>query len=262
MTGLIDLRGQRAVVTGGAAGIGLATAKLLVECGAHVAVLDRDDAAASAAADAIGAIACAADVADAAGMSDAMAFVADRLGGITALIANAGVGSPRPASVVDLPLEEWDRLFGVNVTGAFLSARFAIPHIRAAGGGSVSFTSSAGGLTGTQGQAAYSATKAAIVSLTKSLALDHGHERIRVNCVCPGPIDTETMREITAMPGFLEMLSSAVPVGRIGAVDEVASCFAFLVSDAARYVSGHALVVDGGLLAGTHRPPPAAPTDT
>ena len=240
--GLLD--GTRAIVTGGASGIGAATCRRFVEEGAVVAVLDVDGAAAAAVAEPLGATVVAADVADAGAMASAVASASEALGGLTCLVNNAGVGNVM--HLVDYPDAEWDRLLDVNLRGTFHGLRAALPLLSEAGGaGCVVNVASVSGLRPTRGEAPYSAAKAAVVSLTRSAALEYAPE-VRVNAVAPGFIDTPLTNFAVAEPAFAEPIVAGTPLQRIGTADEVADVIVFLCSPLARYVTGETVVVDGG----------------
>jgi NAD(P)-dependent dehydrogenase (short-subunit alcohol dehydrogenase family) len=244
--GLLD--GTKAIVTGGASGIGAATCRRFVEEGAAVAVLDVDGEAAAAVAEPLGATVVEADVADAGAMASAVTAAAEALGGLTGLVNNAGVGNVM--HLVDYPDAEWDRLLDVNLRGTFHGLRAALPLLREAGGrGCVVNVASVSGLRPTRGEAPYSAAKAAVVSLTRSAALEYAPE-VRVNAVAPGFIDTPLTNFAVAEPTFADPIVAGTPLQRIGTADEVADVIVFLCSPLARYVTGETVVVDGGSVLG------------
>ena len=240
--GLLD--GQRALVTGGASGIGAATCRRLAEEGAAVAVLDVDaDGAATVAAEVDG-VALEADVADPTAMAAAVTEARERLGGLSVLVNNAGTGNVMPLH--RYPDAEWDRLLDVNLRGTFHGLRAALPLLaEAPGGGSVVNVASVSGLVPTRGEAPYSAAKAAVVSLTRSAALEYAPS-VRVNVVAPGFIDTPLTAFAVAEPTFAGPIAAGTPLGRIGTAEEVADVILFLASPLARYVTGATVVVDGG----------------
>jgi NAD(P)-dependent dehydrogenase (short-subunit alcohol dehydrogenase family) len=174
------------------------------------------------------------------------------LGGIDILFNNAGI--IRRASVVDTSEEEWDRVMAVNVKSIFLLGKYAIPHMINAGGGAVVNVSSGWGLVGGRDAASYCASKGAVVQLTRAMALDHGDDNIRVNCICPGDTDTPMLRNEAQQLGEAEdeFLAEAAdrPLKRIGKPEDIAQAALYLVSDSAAFVTGTTLVVDGGGLAG------------
>ncbi len=247
--------GQVALVTGAASGLGRATAIGLAREGARLMLLDRDaDGLAETAALCPGALTLAGDASQAADVEAAVAGAAS-LGPLRLLVTAAGLLGPvRPATEVEEA--EWDRLFAVNVKGTWLAARAAFPRMRAAGGGAMVAFASAAGLVGSPTMPAYSASKGAVVLLTRSLAVAHAAEGIRVNCVCPGSIETPMLEETFASAGdpaaraAREALFRARhPIGRFGRAEEVADAVLFLLSAEAGFVTGVALPVDGGRLA-------------
>ena len=253
-----------AVVTGGASGIGLATASRFAEEGAAVAVVDVDEAAAEKAAAGIvesggRAVAVRADVSRAEECDAAVTATIDAFGGLDILVNNAGI--ERTGSVVAMSETDWDLLWAVNVKSGFLMSKYSVPQMRERGGGVILFTASVGGLWGCTGQVAYSATKAAIVNMTKTMAMDHAAHGIRVNCVCPGGTRTPIVEQTLALmgPEIAEMLdqkmAQLVPYGgRLAEPREMADAFVYLASSEASFVTGHALVVDGAQSAGLFMP--------
>jgi len=237
------LDGHKVLVTGGGSGIGEAVCRQLAAGGASVAVLDRRPEGAEAVAAAVGGCWVIADVREPAAVGIALADAADRLGGLTGLVNNAGVGSlKRLESYTDA---DWSRLLGVNLTGAFHTIRAAAPLLRASGGGAIVNVSSVSGMVPTRGEGPYSVAKAGLLALTRSAALELA-PAIRVNAVSPGFIETPLTADLLAMEGVRAGLEDRTPLGRIGTAEEVAATVVFLCSDAARYVTGHNLVVDGG----------------
>jgi NAD(P)-dependent dehydrogenase (short-subunit alcohol dehydrogenase family) len=236
--------GRTAIVTGGASGIGRATALRLARDGAAVAVLDRNGDGARAVAAEIGGHAFEVDVRDAEAVGRAVEAAVAALGGVEILVNNAGVGDLRPLHTVDNRL--WHRLIDVNLTGTYLAMAAVIPAMLAGGRGVIVNNASVSGMSPTRNEAAYSAAKAGVIALTASGALEYG-PTIRVNCVAPGFIRTPLTAIWDDHPEAFAPISEAIPLGRIGEADEVAEVIAFLCSDAAAYVTGHTLVVDGGL---------------
>ena len=251
------LKGKVALVTGGASGIGRATAILLAREGAAVMVHDLKEEG-QATAEAILAAGGRAsfvrgDVTRAADCQAAVQKAVTDFGGLHVLVNNAGI--IRRASVVDTTEEEWDRVMAVNVKSVFLFSRAAIPIMARGGGGVIVNTASGWGLDGGRDAASYCASKAAVVNLTRAMAIDHADQNIRVNCVCPGDTDTAMLREEARQLGqdvgqFLAR-SAQRPLGRMGRPEEIAQAILFLASDASSYVTGTALVVDGGGHAGS-----------
>jgi NAD(P)-dependent dehydrogenase (short-subunit alcohol dehydrogenase family) len=236
--------GRTALVTGGASGIGRATALRLARDGAAVAVLDRDGEGARAVAKKVGGPAFEVDVRDGDAVRAAVDATVETLGSLTILVNNAGVGDLRPLHTVDERL--WHRLIDVNLTGTYHAMAAAIPPMLAAGRGAIVNNASVSGLGPTRNEAAYSAAKAGVIALTASGALEYG-PTIRVNCVAPGFIRTPLTAIWDEHPDAFAPIGDAIPLGRIGEAEEVAEVIAFLCSDAAAYITGHTLVVDGGL---------------
>ena len=242
------LEGCRAIVTGGASGIGAATCRRFVEEGAAVVVLDVNGDGARAVAEVLGAPAIEVDVADPLALATAGAAAADALGGLTCMVNNAGTGNVMP--LVDYPDTEWDRLLDVNLRGTFHGLRAALPLLQAADGSSgVVNGASFMGRRPPRGEAPYSAAKAAVVSLTRSAALEYAPE-VRVNAVAPGFIDTPLTAFAVIDPTTADPIAAGTPLGRIGTADEVADVIVFLCSPLARYVTGETVVVDGGSVLG------------
>ena len=239
----VDLSGHRAIVTGGGAGIGAATARRLVAAGARVAILDRDGAAAAAVATELGADAIEVDVADGAATTAAVREAAERLDGLTDVVANAGVGRNRPLH--QYTDDEWRLVVGVNLDGTFHTLRAAIPLLLDGGGGSIVTVASLNASRPLQGEAPYNAAKAGVLALTRTAALEYA-PTIRANCVSPGMVATALTSLITDDEAFTAVAEAGTPLGRIGAPEDVAGVIAFLCSEAARYVTGQELIVDGG----------------
>jgi NAD(P)-dependent dehydrogenase (short-subunit alcohol dehydrogenase family) len=252
------LAGRVALVTGGASGIGRATALLFAREGAAVAISDIDEEAGlQVAREIVGGGGRAfferADVASAADCERVVERALGEFGGIHVLFNNAGI--IRRASVVELSEEDWDRVMAVNVKSMFLMSRLVVPVMVKAGGGSIINTASGWGLVGGPRAAVYCASKGAVVQLTKAMAVDHGPQKIRVNCICPGDTNTAMLRQEAQQLGEREdrflAESARRPLGRIGKAEEIAEAALYLASDAASFVTGTALVVDGGGLAGS-----------
>ena len=250
------LRGKAALITGGASGIGRATALLFAEEGAGVAIADIDAGRGEALRDEIRSrggralfIAC--DVTQAADCQRAVERTVSELGGLDILFNNAG--TIRRATVLEVSEEEWDRVMAVNVRSVFLMSKYAIPHMERAGGGSIINTSSGWGLKGGPQAVSYCASKGAVTNMTRAMAIDHGEQKIRVNAVCPGDTDTPMLRGEAGQLGMgeEEFMKEAAdrPLRRYAQPEEIAQAVLYLASDAAGYVTGAALVIDGGGMA-------------
>jgi len=246
--------GKVALVTGGASGIGAATARRLADEGARVMIGDLAEGAAKDVADSLPgeAAARAVDVSD---MEQVQALVdgtVERFGRLDVLFNNAGIGCFGRSDALDP--ETWHRVIAVDLHSIFYGCRAAIPHLRAGGGGAIVNTASVSGLGADYGFSAYNAAKGAVVNYTRTLAIDHAAEGIRVNAVCPGTIRTALTQILMDQPKLVEEYERCIPMGRVGEADEIADVVAFLASDDARYVTGQALAIDGGLTCHTGQP--------
>jgi len=252
------LDGKVALITGGASGIGRATALLFAREGAAVAVVDVNEHEGQTVVQTIieeggQAIFLRGDVTRAADCQLAVQQTVEQLGRLDILFNNAGI--IRRASVVETNEEEWDLVMATNVKSVFLLSKYAIPIMAKAGGGVIINNASAWGLVGGRNAASYCASKGAVVLLTKAMALDHGAQNIRVNCICPGDTDTPMLRNEAKQLGKSErqFLAEATqrPLQRVGRPEEIAQAALYLASDASSFVTGTALVIDGGGLAGS-----------
>jgi len=234
VSGPLSLDGRRALVTGGASGIGAATTALLRERGADVVTVDLHGGD------------IAADVRDEQSVAAAVAAASERLGGAPDLVVTAA-GIYRVAPAVETTAAEWDEVLEINLRGTFFTAREAARAMT--GGGAIVTIASTAALQPDAGEptAPYNASKAGVVALTKQLAVELAPHRIRVNTVCPGVIDTPMLRVMDDPEAGERFLREGVPLQRLGAPSEVAQAIAFLASDAAAYITGVALPVDGGL---------------
>ena len=244
------LTGKRVLVTGAASGIGAACARRFADEGATVAGLDLAAKPSGSACNAW----VRADVADESAVATAVAEATDSLGAIDVLVNAAGVLSVGGADTLEVA--EWERVLGVNLKGTWLVSKHVVPQMVAAGSGSIVNLASIEGLEGFSGQTAYNVSKGGVVLLTRNMAADFGPAGVRVNCLCPGLIETP-MTSILEDPAFAPVRDAFVDwhlLGRAGQPEEVAAAALFLASDDASFVHGAALVVDGGLTAGRRFP--------
>jgi 3-oxoacyl-[acyl-carrier protein] reductase len=258
---LKGLENRAVLVTGGAAGIGLATARRFAAEGARVAIWDVAEAAGRAAAEELSrgraeAVFLSVDVTDGAAVDRGMEEVVGRLGGLSVLVNNAGI--LRDAQLVRwkdgavagrMEEKDFDSLISVNLKGVFLCARAATPHLIRSGGGAILNATSVVGLYGNFGQTNYVASKAGVIGMTRTWARELGRYGIRVNAVAPGFIATEILK---AMPEkVIASMVQHTPLGRMGTPEDVANAYAWLASDEASFVTGEVLSVDGGIVVGT-----------
>ena len=248
--------GRVVVITGAGAGIGRDSALAFAAEGAAVAVLEvravRAEQTAELVRQAGGtAVAFPCDVRDGVQVEQAIAAVAERFGRIDVLFNNAG--TTRPGDVVSVSIEDWDMVLDVNLRGTFLVSRAVLPHMLALSGGAVINMGSVDGLAGDARMAAYNAAKAAVVNLTRSMAIDFGPRGVRVNCICPGLVGTPAVLRMFSDESRQRM-QAVTPLGRIGRPGDIASLAVFLASDDAAYINGTTVVADGGLMARTGMP--------
>ncbi|MDP6901434.1 MAG: glucose 1-dehydrogenase [Acidimicrobiales bacterium] len=241
-----------AIVTGGGSGIGEATSLRFSQEGAAVIVADMRLRKAEAVANQINeegghALAIEVDVS----IAESVATLVDRTvaqyGRLDVMFNNAG--TLRPGTVIELDVDDWDLVMGVNVRSVYLGGKFAIPAMLSSGGGSIINTASISGLHGDGGAVAYAASKAAVINLTRAMSTDHAADGIRVNAICPGTIETPPVMRMMEDPVALEINMRAHAIGRLGRPEEIASAALWLASDESSFVSGEAIVVDGGLRA-------------
>jgi NAD(P)-dependent dehydrogenase (short-subunit alcohol dehydrogenase family) len=252
---LYDLRGDVALVTGGARGIGRASAELLAAAGAQVVVADLDDAAAEATAAALRAArrnaeAVRLDVGDERDVAAVFARVGERYGRLDVLVNNAGTALRKPT--VELSRADWDKVVGVNLTGVFLCAQAAAKvMLRAGGGGRIVNLASIMGLSGggLYPNISYQSTKGAVVNLTRALAVEWAAQGIRVNAVAPTWVKTELTRPLFDNPELMARMVAVTPLGKLPGPEDVAAAILFLASRASSFVTGHTLAVDSGFLA-------------
>jgi NAD(P)-dependent dehydrogenase (short-subunit alcohol dehydrogenase family) len=250
------LAGKVAIVTGGASGIGEATSRMFAEHGAKVAIADIQDERGKMVADSVKRAGGEAtflrlDVADEASWKRVVADTVARYAKLDVLVNNAGMSGPRGREHVEnVTRENWDIVMGVNATGVVLGMKHSIPHMRKSGGGSIINISSIYGIVGSKsGGAVYHASKGAVRTLSKLAAVQYAEDKIRVNSVHPGFVDSPMTAELHARPGVREERESLTPLGRIGTPEDIAWCNLYLASDESSFVTGAELVVDGGMTA-------------
>jgi NAD(P)-dependent dehydrogenase (short-subunit alcohol dehydrogenase family) len=246
------LKGKTAVITGAGSGIGQASAFAMAREGAGVAVLDSNEEAGRRTANELvaqklDAAFFSVDVSSEEQVRAAISQIIKRFGHIDILHNNAGIAIRHP--VADQDEEGWQACMNVNLKGVFFCAKHVIPHMLDRGG-SIINTASVTGVVGVRNRAAYSASKGAVVALTRNMALDYARHRIRVNCVCPGFVRTPMAKALLENPIKEKRLVDTHPLGRLGTPEDVANAVLFLASDLASWITGHALVVDGGFGAG------------
>lgn len=247
--------GKVVVVTGAAAGIGRATALAFAELGAAVAVVDVDsggkDVAETIRQKGRQAIFSKTDVSRDGAVRQMVEKVNQQLGGVDVLVNNAAI--VREGSILDVSVDDWCQVLNVNLTGAFLCAKYCVPEMSKRGGGAIINVASVQGLATGQGNAAYSASKGGLIALTKSMALDLAPMNIRVNCVCPGAIETEKVKQaILEYPDpdkAYRKWSELHALKRMGKPEEVANVITFLASELSSFITGTSILVDGGMLA-------------
>ncbi len=261
------LEGKSAIVTGAGSGIGAASAKRFAEEGAGVVCADIRLSRAQETADAITAaggraVACEVDVRKADANEAMVDLAVKEFGGLHVAFFNAG--TIRPGTAVKLSEEDWDIVMDTNVRSIFLGAKFAVPVMADGGGGSIINTASVSGMRGDPAGVAYGASKAAVINLTRCLATDHARQGIRVNAICPGAIDTPPVQRMLADPKAREITARTHLLGRVGQPEEIAATAVWLASEQSSFVTGQAIVVDGGLTSraalvamGDPRPPSA-----
>ena len=253
----IDLSSKIAFVTGGSKGMGFGIARAFLACKARVAICSNEPESLAQAKAELDAgddlIAIEADVSLGNNVKDAVAQTVEQLGGLNVLVNSAGI--QRYGTIADTPEETWDEVMSVNLKGVYWASRYAIPHIEEAGGGAVINLASVQAFASQSNAAAYTASKGAILALTRAMALDHADAGIRVNAICPAAIDTPMLRwaaDIWKGDNTAEATIAAWgtghPIGRVGSVQEVAAVATFLASDLCPFMTGADIKVDGGVL--------------
>jgi NAD(P)-dependent dehydrogenase (short-subunit alcohol dehydrogenase family) len=246
---LTRLEGKVAVVTGAGSGIGLATVRRLAADGARVVCADIDAVSGKAAADEVGGSFVAVDVTDEDAVAAMFEAAADAYDGIDVSFHNAGISPTDDDSILDTPLDVWHRVQEVNLTSVYLCCRHVIPHLRKRGGGSIINTASFVAVMGAAtSQISYTASKGGVVALSRELGVQFARERIRVNALCPGPVNTPMLQELFANdPERAARRLVHIPMGRFAEATEIAAAVAFLASDDASFITASTFLVDGGI---------------
>jgi NAD(P)-dependent dehydrogenase (short-subunit alcohol dehydrogenase family) len=247
------LEGKVALVTGGASGIGRATALAFAREGAKLVIADINEEGGQQTVHMITekggeAIFVRTDVSQAVEVQALISTAVETYGRLDCAHNNAGISGGGRALTAEYPEDRWQQVIAVNLTGVWLCMKYEIPQMLHQGGGTIVNTASAAGLVGSRGISAYVASKHGVVGLTKTAALEYAQQGIRVNCVCPGVIQTP-MTERALRDPVMQAQITARPIGRVGAPEEVAEAVVWLCSDAASFVTGHAMSIDGGLVA-------------
>jgi NAD(P)-dependent dehydrogenase (short-subunit alcohol dehydrogenase family) len=252
----MDLQDKTAFVTGAASGVGRAAARQFGEAGARVILADRNGEGARSGADDLAAsghrvLPIEMDVADEESVRAAVDAAVAEFGGIDILFNNAAIGPSAAATypmanVLDTPAAAWDAILAINLKGPALVSRWVLPHMIRAGHGAIINTSSINGLVAVRGADAYTASKGGLIALTRAMAVEFGRHGIRVNCLCPGPIDTPMNQPYLGDAERVRAMEARIPLGRVATANEIASVAVFLATDAAAYLNGAIIPVDGG----------------
>ncbi len=257
-----QLQDRVAIITGSGRGQGLSAAKLFVSEGAKVVINDLDEQSVKNAVNEITsaggtAVPAVGDVSDPAAVERVLQVAQDSFGGLDILYNNAGIGysatermSIGMGDILSTSIEDWQRTLDINLNGVFYFCKFGIPQLAERGGGVIINTASIAALRGGQNAHAYGASKAAIVQLTKSIAVTYGKQGIRANAICPGVIDTEMIHDtMLSDEARVTAIRQRTPIGEIGTADDIAATALFLASDAGKFITGQAVAVDGGMTA-------------
>tara|TARA_B100001105_G_scaffold212292_1_gene177077 strand:+ start:168 stop:911 length:744 start_codon:yes stop_codon:yes gene_type:complete len=243
----MGLSGKVALVTGGSRGIGFATAKILSENGAKIVITGKDkDRLEKSTSKISGSIGIVADIKNSKDVKNVVSKTIEKFGKLDILVNNAGI-FPKIKLLHEIDEDEWNEVLDVNLTGQFRFTKEAIPHLQKTGGSIINISSDAG-LKAYQGfnADAYSASKAALIILTKCWALEYAKDKVRVNCICPGVVDTDMTKPFMKTQKDKEFMNNEHPIGRIGQPEEVAKAIMYFASDDASWVTGAVLAVDGG----------------
>jgi dehydrogenase/reductase SDR family protein 4 len=250
MSKLFSFAGRVAIVTGSTRGIGRAVARLIGECGGRVVISSRKPEACEAVRAEFAALghdvfAIPAHAARSEDLARLVSLTLSHFGRLDVVVANAAV-NPVFDPLVEVTEETWERILKINLLGPLRLARLALPHIAAGGGGAMVFISSVNAKFGMVGSGAYGISKAGLEQMARQLAVEWGGRGIRINAVAPGTIRTDMIRELVTRPGFIDGITRATPLRRIGDADDVAAAVIFLASEAARHITGQVLTIDGG----------------
>jgi NAD(P)-dependent dehydrogenase (short-subunit alcohol dehydrogenase family) len=243
------LDGKVCVITGAGSGIGAAAARRFAAEGGSVVAVDLDESAGSAIAKEVDGLFVRADVTSADDVQAAFAAVVDRFGGLDVLVNNAGISPPEDDSILDTEQDVWDLVQTVNLTSVYLCCKYGIPHLLERGGGSVINTASFVAVMGAAtSQISYTASKGGVLAMSRELGVQFARQGVRVNAICPGPVDTPLLRELFASdPERAARRMVHIPMGRFAKPEEIASAMLFLASDDASFVTASTFLVDGGI---------------